>query len=45
MVVISGIYRYYHKDNGDEWSPATKTASDNNQGEVGNMEEKISTRR
>ena len=44
MIVISGIYRYYHKDNSDEWSPVTETASDNNQGEVANMEEKISTR-
>ena len=44
FVVIYNLYRYYHEDNSDEYSPVVMDTSDNNQITEANMEETISTR-
>ena len=43
FVVIYNLYRYYHEDNSNDYSPVERDTSDNNQKES-NMEETISTR-
>ena len=44
LVIIVNIYRYYHEDNDNDYSPVTATTPDSNQIEVTRMEETISTR-
>lgn len=44
FVVIYNIYRYYHEENSNNYSPCVEVIPDNNQTEVTNMEEDISTR-
>ena len=44
LVIIVSIYRYYHEDNDNDYSPVTATTPDSNQIEVTRMEETISTR-
>ena len=44
FVVIYNIYRYYHEDNDNDYSPAEESISDNNKTVKTNMEETISTR-
>ena len=44
FVVIYNLYRYYHEDNSDEYSPVVTDTLDNNQITETNMEETISTR-
>lgn len=44
FVVIYNIYRYYHKDNDSDYSPATATPSGSDLIEVTRMEETIGTR-
>lgn len=44
FVVIYNLYRYYHEDNSDEYSPVVTDALDNHQIIETNMEETISTR-
>ena len=44
FVVIYNIYRYYHEDNNNEYCPADKNTSRNNQVVETAMEETISTR-
>ena len=44
FIVIYNLYRYYHKDNDNDYSPVTVTTPENNHLEVTRMEETISTR-
>ena len=44
FVVIYNIYRYYHEDNDNDYSPVEESISDNVQTAITNMEERISTR-
>ena len=44
LVIIVNIYRYYHEDNDNDYSPVTATTPDSNQIEEIRMEETISTR-
>ena len=44
FVVINNIYRYYHEDNDNDYSPVEESITDNNQTVKTNMEETISTR-
>lgn len=44
FVVIYNIYRYYHEENSNNYSPCVEVTPDNNQTEVTDMEEVISTR-
>ena len=44
FVVIYNIYRYYHEDNDNDYSPEEVSISDNNKTVKTNMEETISTR-
>ena len=44
FVVIYNIYRYYHDDEDNNYTPVSETTAENNQVEVTNMEETISTR-
>ena len=44
FVVIYNIYRYYHEDNDNDYSPVEESLSDNDQTAITNMEERISTR-
>ena len=43
FVVIYNIYRYYHEDNDNDYSPVEESISDNDQTAITNMEETIST--
>ena len=42
-VVIYNLYRYYHEDNDNDYSPVEESISDNDQTAITNMEETIST--
>lgn len=44
FLVVYTIYRYYHKDCNNDYSPVTMTESENKQIEKTNMEETINTR-
>ena len=44
FVVIYNIWRYYHEDDSNDYSPVTTDTSENKQEEETNMEETISTR-
>ncbi len=44
VAVIYNIYRYYHDDEDNNYTPVSKTTTENNQVEVTNMEKTISTR-
>ena len=44
FVVIYNLYRYYHEDNDDDYSPVTATPLESNHIEETRMEETISTR-
>ena len=44
FVVIYNIYRYYHDDEDNNYTPVSETTAENNQVEVTNMEETINTR-
>lgn len=44
FVVIYNLYRYYHEDDSNDYSPITTDTSENNQVEETSMEEAISTR-
>lgn len=44
IVVIFYLYRYYHEDDNDEYSPVTGEVDYNNQDKETSMEETISTR-
>ena len=44
IVVIYNLYRYYHEDDSNDYSPVTTDTSENKQEEETSMEETISTR-
>lgn len=44
FVVIYNLYRYYHEDDSNDYSPVMEDVNSNNQVEETSMEEKISTR-
>ena len=44
IVVVYNLYRYYHEDDSNDYSPITTDTSENNQVEETSMEEAISTR-
>ena len=44
IVVIYNLYRYYHENNDDDYSPVKTTTSESNHIETAHMEETISTR-
>lgn len=44
FVVIYNIWRYYHEDDNNDYSPVEESISDNDQTAITNMEERISTR-
>ena len=44
FVVIYNLYRYYHENNDDDYSPVKTTTSESNHIETTHMEETISTR-
>ena len=44
FIVIYNLYRYYHEDNDNDYSPVTTTTPENNHIEETRMEETISTR-
>ena len=44
FVVIYNLYRYYHENNDDDYSPVKTTTSESNHIETAHMEETISTR-
>ena len=44
FIVIYNLYRYYHEDNDNDYSPATTTTPESNHIEETCMEETISTR-
>ena len=44
FVVIYHLYRYYHEDNDDDYSPVKTTTSESNHIETAHMEETINTR-
>ena len=44
FVVIYNLYRYYHEDNDNDYSPVTTTTPESNHIEETCMEETISTR-
>ena len=44
VAVIYNIYRYYHDDEDNDYTPICETTIENNHAEVSNMEETINTR-
>ena len=44
FVVIYNLYRYYHENNDDDYSPVKTTTAESNHIETAHMEETISTR-
>ena len=44
FIVIYNLYRYYHEDNDNDYSPVTATTPESNHIEETRMEETISTR-
>ena len=44
VAVLYNIYRYYHDDEDNDYSPVSESSAENNQVEVNNMEETINTR-
>ena len=44
LVIIVNVYRYYHKGDGDDYGPNIEPEPNNNEVNVINMEETISTR-
>ena len=44
LVVIYNLYRYYHEDNDNDYSPVMTTTPESNHIEITRMEETISTR-
>lgn len=44
VAVLYNIYRYYHDDEDNDYSPVSESSAENNQVEVSNMEETINTR-
>ena len=43
VAVLYNIYRYYHDDEDNDYSPVSESSAENNQVEVSNMEETINT--